>query len=499
MSGPNFPRVKLTDIPGLIQAPDELNELTRKCMDDHVKHNKDSLFLMVVDATLPLSTSPVWDIVINNDIAHRTLGILTCCDILCEQSPDKFPELVEFVQGHSLVGEEQKLFDTLPNGWCMTMQKPLEGGEGVMDSRLVLEAQAVHEQEFFTTVATSSTGGKFPTVNCKSLVDKNRATVNGLKSQLTRMSKDVFKDVVPAKIEELRIIREQVYEVLASYGSPAAHFQYVKRDRIALAKDIVSKVKSSLDVNCAAERLNFRSSLLHDFDRELTSARHAFMVDSASISLDGLEKKICTGVAALKSSLQNHLNLVLDEAPWTKITDLVTMDNGPVNLKRFPQLREPVTHLVRHAYTEAIEAVRENMAVFLDSKRQHPRNVTWNYSMFRWTTDIQADSVTLTWDPSFHEDFITLVAVSLSQYVSSNLSDALAVKIEEVLTADSTEACAESRIKTLQIINLLDSTVGDLKKIVRFADVVKLQQIGDMTDASDGIDQFGGGGRGGDY
>ncbi len=458
MSGPNLPRVTFIDTPGLVQSPEHMRDLTIKCVDEYVKHNPDALFLMVHDAKVDLSNSPIWDIIEKNGIQDRTLGVFTHVD---DVGPKKLVQLADFVQGRNLEGDSRGCFDMLTNGWVMTMSKKIEislvDGEEP-DDRQVLEEQAVKELDFFTTAGVDP-----------NLIVANKATVNSVKLNLTRMSQTVFGRAAPAKIEELEAVQTQVYQLLDTFGSPPAHLQFLKEDRLKFARKVKFQVKEALDMNCAKQRLDFRKILLRGFDRALTTAQNNFMGNSRSISLDNLEETICTGVETMKAAMTSHLSTVLDSKPWTSITNLVAKDQGPVKLSRFPQLVEPVGDLVKHTFEVAIDGIGKNVLSFLNSRRDHPEDATWNYSMFSWTTDIDTDSITLTWDPKFHEDCITVAAVTLSRFISKTLSDNLLNIIEAVLGENSTESCAADRIKVLHSVSLLNSIIAELERICHFS------------------------------
>eukprot|EP01044_Picomonas_judraskeda_P011200 COSAG03_NODE_1504_length_3971_cov_7.241219_1_plen_768_part_00 len=205
VQSPNVPTLDLVDLPGVVAAaasgePPNMPDQTKSLVQQHISHHKNrSVYLACVDAPTAPNSSTALQILVQQQVLDKTIGVITMCDwAVAPQQKEKVNRRLMQAAGCDAV--------ELKHGYVATMNAPVV--DDSISNLEKLQQQADNELEFFK--------GYLPA--CAA------TTAAALLSRVEVMFLDhVKRSWIPTTLSKLSDERQSLDKQNADLGLPAAH------------------------------------------------------------------------------------------------------------------------------------------------------------------------------------------------------------------------------------------------------------------------------------
>jgi hypothetical protein len=236
VQSPHVPTLDLVDLPGVVTVagpgePDDMPQQTQALVQDCIRESKDhSLFLCTVPATIAPNSSTGLQLLKQEGVLDRTVGVLTMCD---DVAPRHQPKL------RARLAQTGDAVVLKPYGWVATMNCPVEmAGPATNYARLLKQAEAEP--------------GYFVENRMGDLVEGKSATTNALLEKVNGMFLQYLKaSWLPTTMRKLKAEKCKIADAERRLGLPVAGGNLSLADlsplRQQAAEIITEALESGLD------------------------------------------------------------------------------------------------------------------------------------------------------------------------------------------------------------------------------------------------------------
>eukprot|EP01048_Picozoa_sp_COSAG05_P017572 COSAG05_NODE_2419_length_3086_cov_2.719451_1_plen_860_part_00 len=230
VQSPNVPTLDLVDLPGVVTAataaePSDMPRQTKSLVSNCIREAKDhSLFLCTVPADMAPNSSMGIQLLAEEGVLDRTVGVITMCDEMGRRHQAKLRERLN-QRSDSVVLK--------PHGWVATMNAPAQV-RGSNYAKLV--HQAAEEHKFFVGLQMSD------------LIKAGSATTGVLIKKIEGMFLEYLKKKwVPTTMSKLNEERKSIADKNKQLGLPVANGNLSVPDLKILQQQATATVKKALD------------------------------------------------------------------------------------------------------------------------------------------------------------------------------------------------------------------------------------------------------------
>ena len=411
---PDLPPMNFIDLPGIVDVPADLKAKTRALCTRFIKAGKDrSMFLAIIEATTSPRNSPALDLLLQQKLSARTIGVLTKVDRVEEET---FDDLVDRLDNKATVEDTVPLN---PHGYVLTMNKALRARANE-DALQRLHRRASAEMAWFRENGEDLAPGR-------NLVSEGKASTKALVAKIGHMYIDFVRETwLPRTVSRLMFHLNVTAQSYRDLGIPISGDAKLPRS--------AARVVNKLCEKCRSDALQvFTTQDLKTLEQSLTAPLTKIEVPLTHVQthFEKVRKQLVQICRSTIPRVQQRYIACVDK--------IFRDDSKPFRLQRFPKLIEMVKqYLFDRAPQIQDKAIEDVAAVVADM-----------VGVRAWTTDVCRNlKATLPMAtikfPSCDRIITAIMAVIMAQYTHRVNTKELESIVQRTV-ASETETCKVDR------------------------------------------------------
>jgi flavin-dependent dehydrogenase len=436
---PNVPDLDLLDLPGLVGAvrkedPRGIVEETRAVVEAEIFNGAwYSIYLAVVEASEAIYNSPVIHFLQKSNLDHQTIGVITKCDeeVVCK---DEYPP--RSVSSHSVkVAHKIEKADSvlLGGGFLGTMSRdqepqPLEWSIQRLHRKAEAEVEWRRSQELENSASVGCT-----------------AVLKRVQNFYLSYISDTW---CPLTREILAITKVSLTEELKSLGTPAPEsncWEHILSSAKAVLSKMLPRLRRDLEVKVIGGLQSAFSGLIPKLVPTVYSTASEVVTAFETARAD-LEYRIRTAAGKAIDAL----------GAYSLICEVVTGDESPLRLRRFPLLSDGLANEIIQRYTVAHQELLKELEVKLQGLL-----ACYEFTTPPFTPEYQLNLDTLRLSSEL-QAIISFGVMSLCRSVLRPLSEIVASLSQRVIEIEN---CSEERQALSSHIGNIDTALASLASL----------------------------------